>query len=544
MNSFKFNISNSASSNQIAHTLQTESDEPQTSGSPFKFGVRRPYRHSVMLPGQHSAVQQSQANGLGSFDPGKSNSIAFIGSVKSTPAHQVGKASSASTLSIDQTDNRTIELKYFDDLQKGGKYGVRDGLLHRWNGSHWEAQDGDQGHAKAMGWLKSHHPERVTSSTAKSCFQTATLLAPKLQEQNDKRCIIPLLDVYLEVTDTGIISVHKPDPSFGLTYALNLSLKVNGNTYTPGAVPAQSFFGKFLDTSVPDKSLQDYLQEGMGYTLTPYTIHQVALMLKGSGRNGKSVMVRILQALHARTAAMDLRNLKGFGLSQLVGASLAIAEEVPERGLNTQTLKALISGEATPINRKYLSEVSYRSKAKWIICTNLDQRSDDNSDGFWRRLVVIPFSEQIATKDVVAGLDQKIIDNELKLVLDWCLTGLQRLIVRGSLPPEPQSVIAAKNLAITASDPVASWVQEEGVQASTNPTDMKSKDYIFSRYCAWCAKNKVRTMESAAFWARLRKLVQLEPDSQLRVNGGRQRFVQLKFISDYADEIGGHPFTD
>jgi putative DNA primase/helicase len=357
-------------------------------------------------------------------------------------------------------------------------------------------------------------------------------LTKALCDQNRKRCIIPLRNVYLEVTDKGKILMHKPNPSFGITYVLDIGLPLSGTTYTPAAVPAQSLFSQFLKTSLPDQGVQDYLQEGMGYTLTPFTIHQVALVLKGVGCNGKSVMVRILSALHGCVAAMDLKNLKNFGLTNLVGASLAISDELPERGLNTQTFKALVSGDPVAIDRKYINPINYRSTAKWLLCTNHDQRSDDNSDGFWRRMVVIPFSEQIARKDIVPGLDEKIIETELRLVLDWCLAGLQRLMIRGSLPPEPEAVMHAKQLAITASDPVAGWVQDHGVQVGVDPGDMQSKDDVFKRYCNWCSTNKVRTMDSCAFWSRLRKLVALPPDSQHRVGGARSRYVQIRFEID------------
>jgi len=204
--------------------------------------------------------------------------------------------------------------------------------MHCWTGSHWSAIDGEQGVEMAMNWLQAHHPDQVNKSTAKSCFESATICAKPLCEQNRKRCIIPLRNVYLEVTAKGKILMHKPNPSFGITYVLDIGLPLSGTSYTPAAVPAQSLFGQFLKTSIPDQGVQNYLQEGMGYTLTPYTIHQVALVLKGAGCNGKSVMVRILSALHGRVAAMDLKNLKNFGLTKLV-----------VRSINTVTKSATIT---------------------------------------------------------------------------------------------------------------------------------------------------------------------------------------------------------
>jgi putative DNA primase/helicase len=554
MNSYQFNISgNTANSAHPAPVVPTYAGKAvplswpasvptkAVASLPYNRGARRPFKHAVTLPGQQPTAQL--ASSTGSVPPSASvpvnatatNTTAVTAASGLTQANLpptgVGSAIALPT-DPDKFDKRATELKFFEHLMKSGKFGKRDGQMHRWTGSHWNPIDGDQGLEMAMIWLQEHHPQHVNKSIAKSCFESATILTKALCEQNRKRCVIPLRNVYLEVTDKGKILMHKPNPSFGLTYVLDIGLPLIGTSYTPAAVPAQSLFGQFLKTSLPDQGVQDYLQEGMGYTLTPFTIHQVALVLKGSGCNGKSVMVRILSALHGCIAAMDLKNLKKFGLTKLVGASLAFADEVPERGLDIQTFKALVSGDPISIDRKYISPINYRSTAKWVLCTNLDQRSDDNSDGFWRRMVVIPFSEQIARKDIVPGLDEKIIETELRVVLDWCLAGLQRLMIRGSLPPEPQAVMHAKKLAITASDPVAGWVQDHGVQVGVAPGEVHTKDDVFKRYCNWCSTNKVRTMDSCAFWSRLRKLVALPPDSQHRVGGARSRYVQIRFESD------------
>lgn len=279
-------------------------------------------------------------------------------------------------------------------------------------------------------------------------------------------------------------------------------------------------------------SVQDYLQELMGDTLTPSMKFQTATLLKGGGRNGKSVLIRLMSALHEHVAPMRLDRLSDFNLMPLLIASLVVAEELPAVNFDEQTMKSLLSGDPVSINRKYLSPVNYRPTAKWILSTNNDQRSRDNSTGFWRRLAIVPFNQQIDPKDVIPGLDQAIIDKELLLVLDWCLTGLQRLVKRGTLPTEPASVIAAKHKAIVASNPVAAWVQDEGVTPGVDQRDVQDKGDIFNRYCRWCSKNRQRVMTSGQFWTALRAQIAICDEGQHRVEGQRHRYVLLSFASD------------
>ena len=431
-----------------------------------------------------------------------------------------------------KADNRSTELIYAEELIKKGKVAVRDQVMHFWNGSYYEDIDRELGIRNALKWLAGTYPERANRSTAKACMEVAILLLPQMPERDSQRTIIPTKNAYIEVKGDGSMERHRPDPSFGITFALRIWLPGGGKNYTPGTLPSASRLAKFLKSSVPDQDLCDFLQELMGDTLTPTNRHQVATLLKGGGRNGKSVLVRLMSALHERVAPMRLDKLSGFQLMPLLNASLAVVEEVPAGGFDEQMLKALISGESVAVDRKYLSIIAYRPTAKWLISTNNDQRSRDNTTGFWRRLCIVPFTQQISPQDVIPGLDQDIITHELQLLLDWCLVGLQRLMVRGKLPPEPMAVRQAKQKAVVASNPVAAWVQDEGVESGEDATDQHDKDAVFARYCHWCTTNKVRNMNSVAFWTALRAIVDIEHDGQHRVGGKRVRHVRIRFDSD------------
>lgn len=465
------------------------------------------------------------------------NNVQPVSMAIATPTHS-SQPELATKSGKKKPDNRSTELIYAEELIKKGKVAVRDQVMHCWNGSYYEAIDGDIGICHALKWLADTFPERANKSMAKACMEAAVLLLPQMPERDIHRTLIPLKNAYIEMKNDGSIERHKPDPSFGITFALRISLPGGGKTYTPGLLPPTSRLAKFLHSSVPDQDLCDFLQELMGDTLTPTNRHQVATLLKGGGRNGKSVLVRLMSALHERVAPMRLDKLSGFQLMPLLHASLVIVEEVPASGFDEQMLKALISGESVTVDRKYLSPISYRPTAKWLISTNNDQRSRDNTTGFWRRLCIVPFTQQVAPMDVIPGLDQDIITHELQLLLDWCLTGLQRLMVRGKLPPEPMAVRQAKQKAVVASNPVAAWVQDEGVEPGVDATDQHDKDAVFARYCHWCTTNKVRNMTSVAFWTALRAMVDLEHDGQHRVGGKRVRHVRIRFDSDAEQESG------
>ncbi len=271
--------------------------------------------------------------------------------------------------------------------------------------------------------------------------------------------------------------------------------------------------------------MRDYLQELAGDTLIPKIRFQVATLLKGRGRNGKSIYTRLLTALHQKTAHMQLDSLKGFQLMPLIGASLAVVDEVPKSGLDEEALKRLISGEGHTIDIKHRAPIRYHPRAKWVISTNNDQKIVDNSDGFWRRLAIIPFTHQIAEKDVIPCLDEKIIESELVLFLDWCLVGLQRLLKRGDRPKDPLAVKLAKQEAIEASSSVAAWIADIEPRVTAKATTPKDK--IYGHYADWCDGQRLRALSGGQFWKVVKPMLPGMGEEHLRLPGGRVRCVSV-----------------
>jgi putative DNA primase/helicase len=437
-------------------------------------------------------------------------------------------------------DPRTPELTFAEEIKSNPDMARRGEVLYRWKDSHYEpinVQDGERG---AMQWLANHIPDRATPNTAKACFAAACMLARKMPDTPAGLVVIPLLNAYLLLQDDGTIERVDPQPSYGMTYALNVTLTGELTKYVPQPVPAGSRFDHYLSTSLPDAAVRAYVQEMVGDTLTPSIRFQRALLLKGKGRNGKSILSRLLAALHHKVAPMQLNALTGFALAPLIGASLAVVDEVPKSGINEQMVKSIISGEELTIDLKHRDPVRYRPTAKWVISTNNDQKTSDNSDGFWRRLSIIPFTRQIPEAEVIPCLDELIIQHELHYFLDWCLLGLCRLNARGKLPPEPEAVKAAKREAVEASNSVIAWVNDQEVRIVSEVVNLKED--VYEHYKVWCDTNRLRALSGGQFWKAMLDAIPDIKDKQRRVSTGgeRKRFVNLAF--GWPDEDEPHPF--
>lgn len=433
----------------------------------------------------------------------------------------------------------SLELQYSRVIAKDLTYAQKGEVIYKWVGSHFCVVSEAEFEKCALDWLIAHYPDQVNPGKVASCANIAKWKIPTLADRHTARAgiVIPLKNAYLLIDKQGNITRTQPDMTFGMTYVINAELPAGGSIYTPSQIPAGSLLAKYFDSSVPDLEVRNYLQEFAGDTLSPEISTQKAALLKGAGKNGKSIFTRLLQALHGSYASMRLDRLSDFNLAPLIGASLVIADEVPKTGIDEQMLKSLISGESITINRKFEKLVNYRPHAKWFICTNNDQKLSDNSHGFWRRLAIIPFNQVISDEDTIPNLDQKIIDQELIHFVDWCLLGLQRLTVRGKLPPEPASVIASKKSALMASDSVLSWMDESEVKVSE--TSVLIKDDVYANYDQWCVRNGLKKLSSPQFWKSVQQHLGEIDAGQASRQQGRKRLVKLSYGAEVEES---HPF--
>ena len=322
----------------------------------------------------------------------------------------------------------------------------------------------------------------------------------------------------------GPITAIEPDSSVAVCYRIACDKAIPLGPYVPAPLMPESLFAQFLASSLPDQDVQDFVQEYIGYTLTATAKFQVGTLWVGAGSNGKSLLLNVVRALHERSAAVRLDKLAGFDLVGLVGASLAFCDETPKSRINQQALKSLISGGVVQVEPKYGQPYDYRSTAKFIICSNHMPTATDHSDGWWRRLHIVEWNQQIKGKKVVYDLDQKIIESELDLVLDWALLGLQRLLARGSFAA-PEVMEQAKAEAMQTANTVKSWSEDAGAALSWVSGQMISKADLYDRYRTHCLQEGLTLVGHAEFFKRLKVIFPTAKEDRvvLTVNGVKQR---------------------
>ena len=138
---------------------------------------------------------------------------------------------------------------------------------------------------------------------------------------------------------------------------------------------------KFLDEVTSHrKDAQAVLQEYIGYILYPDCTYQKALLLKGSGSNGKSVFTSVIKSLFGDFGEEDTGYVsyaepaefgKDFRLMNLKDSWLNISSDTENNMVGGEgVIKKLIAGEVVEDSYKHKSPFLFKPRVKLIMCAN------------------------------------------------------------------------------------------------------------------------------------------------------------------------------
>lgn len=237
--------------------------------------------------------------------------------------------------------------------------------------------------------------------------------------------------------------------------------------WVPGAEAV--VFEAFLERILPDPAVRDFIQRWFGYSLLGLTDAQKIVFFYGLGRNGKSTLVELIAwLLGSYAAAIPIESLIGAhdrrgdaatpDLVSLPGARMVRASE-PQEGqrLNEALIKRLTGGEVIKIRKLHGEFIDVQPIFKLVISGNHKPVVRGGDDGIWRRLLLIPFDQQIPVGEVDPALPEKL-KAEGPGILNWLLRGAQDFLARGLA--EPEAVLVATAEFRSDSDPLGQFLRE------------------------------------------------------------------------------------
>lgn len=189
----------------------------------------------------------------------------------------------------------------------------------------------------------------------------------------------------------------------------------------------------FLDMVLPDKDTQKTLQQAIGYLFIRDLKLEKIMFLYGIGSNGKSVIFEVIKGILASEmmsnySLASLTNHLGYQLADLNNKLINYGTDISMKNVDLAIFKQIASGE--PIGTRQIREKSFtmKSYAKLIFNVNkLDDADVENTHGFGRRLLFIPFEQVIEKSEQDKNLHKKILENKTG-VMNWMIEGIEEVL--------------------------------------------------------------------------------------------------------------------
>lgn len=289
---------------------------------------------------------------------------------------------------------------------------------------------------------------------------------------------------------SGLLSEHTSE--LGFTYVLPYDYVEGKDCPT---------FKKFLvDITCGNKDLAASLLDFMGYLLIPTMDDHCFLWLAGSGRNGKSTFIEILQALvgEENTSAVMLDQFESENQLEMMNHKLLnLSEESDGRripGKIMAKLKALSAGGQIMVNQKYEKPYAMRPTAKLVFASNVRPKIEGAGQAIASRMILVPFNMQLENyrEGGKSKVDPRILEKmkeELPGILNLALSRvrLQADAAFYRVHRAKESGDEVQNIFLE-SDSIESWLADEiALEEGTTPT----KD-LYASYKKYMEENHPR----------------------------------------------------
>lgn len=412
---------------------------------------------------------------------------------------------------------RIIHSEVIKHLARHGDIRFFQGLPRKWTGTHFKEISDAIIERKIMQLFNDDIP---TKDVAEIMRRIRTQWFDPV-ENNIHPNLLNLENGILQLPGATLIP-H--DPKFGFNHMIPIQFDAESK-----CPKFKNFLTEIFDG---DKDKVRFIQDFFGYCLRHGNPDHKMLWLFGDGRNGKSTLLRVLEALLGETnvATLTLAQTSEQFLSYKLKDKLAnIADEnsCDDKLLNTETIK-LLSSEGKMTTRKIYGDcIEFRFLGKLIYSLNAIPRFKDYSDAFKERVIILIFKKQFLGKTQVQNLEQQFIE-ELPGILNWAIRGLQRITRQGKLLV-PDSI---KKDGDALLDEGNSPIQFIKLCCTVKEKAKTEKEKIYAEYKKFCEDSKLYAASNSVFFKRIRrKLGKNISEIRPRSNSRKRMIRGLKLLS-------------
>lgn len=399
------------------------------------------------------------------------------------------------------------------------------GLVYRWNGQYW--QEYDESHLKKKAVLL------LRNEAQKSRIEDAVFQAKMLSTMQPGRKIndhMEWVNLKSGMLNLETFEIIPHDPVYYFTQMLPID-------FDPKSEKICERWLKYLETNVKTPEVIAQLQEFTGYCLVRHTKYEKALYLFGPGGDGKSTYMKILRELVGpeNCSAVSFGAIEDqFQRSAMYNRLVNLSAEISAESMESQYFKKIVSGDTLQAAYKHVDTFEFDPYCKLVFAGNMLPRVRDNTDGYFRKLLLVQMKRQFLEddKDRDPNLFEKLKE-ELSEIFYWALCGLSRLIKQGHFTFSDETSELMQDYR-RLNNPVLCYVEEECVLGDGMEVE---KNGLYADYSSYCKRNGYTSLNNANFFRELTSVFRnLKVYRPRKHNHGRERILRgIKLKVDTAE---------
>lgn len=359
------------------------------------------------------------------------------------------------------------------------------------------------------------------------------------------------------IKDTTHIDRNTPDPNLLCLENGILDIEANPPKLSPHT-PDHIFFSKMPITYLPDadcprikKFFREVLyaeditvmEEVIGYCIYPKHSFHKAVMMIGSGRNGKGTLLRLIEAFlgseNCESETLYMLNADKYSSAKLHGKLANLCGDISPKGVKyTGIFKKLTGEDKVSAQRKYEKKFRFLNHAKLIFACNKPPEVDDDTLAFWERWIYFLFPNVFIGKAADKQLDDKLqTPEELSGLLNLALKGLKRLLKQNDFSYGKSSKEIQEEW-IRSADSVGAFVFDM-IEFDLESDPIKKRDLYDNYYLPYCNEMEYPT-DSIVSYEKFGEKLKLRCMGRIKhthPRSGDKRFTAWKGIK-IKDSIG------
>jgi len=306
-----------------------------------------------------------------------------------------------------------------------------------------------------------------------SFIQVSKQIDPELVDK-DWSCL-PVANGYLDLNNFKLIKASRD-----LYNTVKVNIKFNEECVFSSRIDE---FMKFISNG--DTQKMTLLYELAGYCLLRRNKFQKFFVLCGNGGTGKSTFCNLIKRMFKKeqvsTVALSQFDLD-YHLATLVGSMVNIDDDASSDKIlkDAGRFKSITCGIPVSVRPIYGHPIQLYSTATIIINCNSMVKIMDDSEGLYRRLLLIELNNKITTPD--RDFEDKITDLDMEYFFYKACEGIHNVLQRGKFIKEESDEVLKQRFRVQQNS-IHKWMQLEHI----TPAFLKGRGLkeVYREYSMW-----------------------------------------------------------